>query len=186
MTVPDALQPLRLRPAAAGDEPFLFALYAGTRQAEVAAWGWDTALRDAFLRQQFAAQQQGYRAEFPTAAHWIVEAAGRPVGRLLLHTGADEIRVVDIALLPAAQGQGLGTRLLRGVLAAGAHRGRPVRLHVRVGNPARRLYERLGFVARADNGLDVLMEWEPPTGGAPLEGELSRDDAELDALGGGP
>ena len=39
---------------------------------------------------------------------------------------------------------------------------KPVRLHVEPSNPARRLYERLGFTRIADQGLYWLMEWSPP------------------------
>jgi len=45
-----------LRAATASDEPFLFALYASTREHELAAWGWEPAQRDAFLRMQWMAQ----------------------------------------------------------------------------------------------------------------------------------
>ena len=64
--------PIALRDADAGDRPFLFRLYCSTREAEMGAWGWDAAQRESFLKMQFAAQTQDYRAQFPHAEHQII------------------------------------------------------------------------------------------------------------------
>lgn len=147
-----------LRPARP-DDAFLFALYAGTRADELAAWGWDAAQRDAFLVMQFRAQQRHYEAAWPRAEHRVVCLAGRPIGRLLVAREPDEIRLVDIALLPEHRGAGIGAGLIRGLLAEAARAGLPVRLHAARDSRARRLYERLGFVVVAA-GRDpyLLME----------------------------
>jgi ribosomal protein S18 acetylase RimI-like enzyme len=50
---------------------------------------------------------------------------------------------------------------LRGVLAAAAQRGVAVRIHVEVNNPARSLYDRLGFREIETCGIYTLMEWRP-------------------------
>lgn len=101
-----------LRAATAADAPFLFALYASTRESELAAWGWEPAQRDAFLRMQWVAQSHDWAARHPHADHQVVCLQGQPVGRLLVAKNAAAWRVVDIALLPAHQGSGVGTRLL--------------------------------------------------------------------------
>jgi len=78
------------------------------------------------------------------------------------------MRIIDIALLPQFRGAGVGTRLLRDLLEEAAAQGATVALHVECHNPARRLYERLGFelcTDDADTGADavyVAMRWSPP------------------------
>ena len=68
---------------------------------------------------------------------------------------------MDIALLPEHRGAGIGSAVLRGLLAEAAAAGKPVRIHVERLNPARRLYERLGFAPIEDKGVYYLMEWRP-------------------------
>jgi ribosomal protein S18 acetylase RimI-like enzyme len=91
----------------------------------------------------------------------VIEASGEPAGRLIVHRGDGEIRVMDISLLPAHRGRGLGTAIL-GELAAEADAAqRRLSIHVERTNPARRLYERLGFAAVETGDVYVLMERPP-------------------------
>ena len=69
-------------------------------------------------------------------------------------------------IVPSAQGRGLGTALVRLVLDEAAGRGLPVRLSVLANNPARGLYERLGFQVTGGVHPRISMEWSPPTAGA--------------------
>lgn len=156
-----------LRPVRAEDEPFLFDLYCSTRQAELAAWGWDPAQQAVFLRLQFQAHEQFYRTQGAAADQQIVLVAGEPVGRRIVLRGADEIRLADIALLPAWRNAGLGTTLIGQVLAEAAERGLPVRLRVALGNPAQRLYTRLGFAVTGRTDTDWQMEARPAPPGDP-------------------
>jgi ribosomal protein S18 acetylase RimI-like enzyme len=55
----------------------------------------------------------------------------------------------------------VGEALLREVLGEAAGCGLPVRIHVERGNPARRLYARLGFVPLAERGIYHELEWSP-------------------------
>lgn len=100
---------MRLRPATPADLDFERALYASTRAAELDAWGWPAAQREAFLDLQFRAQQ----ASFAGRTVRIAEVDGHPAGRLVTDTDSDTVHLVDIAVLPAFQGAGLGTALLR-------------------------------------------------------------------------
>ena len=97
----------------------------------------------------------------------IIEQEGTPVGRLYVHRLHDEIRVIDIALLPEHRGRGLGGGLLRAVLEEAAAVGKSVYVSVERFNPAMRLYQRLGFVAITDEGVYRLMKWSPPTAEEP-------------------
>lgn len=108
---------------------------------------------------QFEAQAAGYAAEWPGHAHDIVTLAGAPVGQQRVHRGAEALHLIDISLGAASRGRGLGTALLRALQDEAAARGLPLRLAVMQGNPAARLYARLGFVPVGDRGLHTEMEW---------------------------
>jgi ribosomal protein S18 acetylase RimI-like enzyme len=151
----------RLRPAGPGDGDLLLAVYASTRAAELALVNWDDATKRAFVEQQYAAQDTHYRAHYPGATWEVIESGGEPAGRLIVHRGDGEIRVMDISLLPAHRGRGLGTAVL-GELAAEADAAQcRLSIHVEHTNPARRLYERLGFVEVEAGEVYVLMERAP-------------------------
>jgi GNAT superfamily N-acetyltransferase len=150
-----------LRPAGPEDDAFLFALYASTRAEELDAWGLAGPQREAFLRMQYLAQQQHYRAQLPRADHRIILVGGAPAGRLLVDRREGELRLADIALLPEHRGRGLGTALVRALLQEAQAAGKPVRLHALQGSRAAALYARLGFAAGGTDGPYVLMEWRP-------------------------
>jgi ribosomal protein S18 acetylase RimI-like enzyme len=148
---------VELRPATAEDEAFLLAVYASTREQELAVVPWDAATKDAFVRMQFAAQHSHYRQQFPGASFDVVTVNGVPAGRLYVDRRPTEIVIVDVALLPAHRGRGIGTALLTPILDEAERTGRAVSIHVARENPARRLYERLGFVQVADQGVHLLL-----------------------------
>jgi GNAT superfamily N-acetyltransferase len=149
------------RAATPSDEPFLRRVYAATRADELAHVGWTAAQKDAFLRQQFEAQDRHYRDHYDGATFEVVLVDGEPAGRLYLARWPDEIRVMDLALLPKYRNAGLGTRLLHAVFAEADARGLPVGIHVERFNPALRLYWRLGFEEREDRGVYVFMSRPP-------------------------
>ena len=156
--------PWRLRPVTAADEPLLRRVYAGTRQAELALTGWDAAECERFLDLQFRAQASHYVAHNPGAEHSVIESllgtGWSAVGRLWLHQREQSVHVLDIALLPAHCGHGLGTQVLQQVLQQAQRCGRAVSIYVEQGNPARRLYERLGFMAEGPvQGVHQGMAW---------------------------
>ncbi|MBL8102935.1 MAG: hypothetical protein JNM02_10425, partial [Anaerolineales bacterium] len=74
----------QLRPTEAGDELFLFNVYASTRIEEMALVNWTEEQKTAFLRMQFDAQTKHYLAYYPHAEYYIILREGTPVGRLLL------------------------------------------------------------------------------------------------------
>ena len=158
MTPPGDIRTLVLRPATEADREFLLALYAGTR-ADLAAVPWPEGQLEALLRMQFDAQDADYRRSYPDASFDVVELDGVPVGRLYVDRGAETVRVVDISLLPEQRGRGLGARLLSAVLEEAAQTGRTVALQVEPGNPAARLYDRLGFAPLREDGLRTTMVW---------------------------
>jgi ribosomal protein S18 acetylase RimI-like enzyme len=123
------------RPATPADYHFLSTLHKLARGPYVeATWGWDEAL-----------QGQRFRAEWDPTANQVVLLGGEPIGCVRVEDHADHIFVDYIAIMPAHQRQGIGAALMRQVQASAATRGVPVRLNVLKVNPARALYERLGF-----------------------------------------
>lgn len=163
---------MRLRPAGAADTEFLLGVYASTREQELSIVPWTAEQRAAFLRQQFTAQDSYWRGLRPDASFAVVEAGGRPVGRLYVDRTRSEIRVVDIALLPEHRGAGLGGALLRELLEEGRRAGLPVTIHVERGNRARALYERLGFLPAGTTGVYDLLE-RPPGAATSPDPEMS-------------
>lgn len=158
---PDAA--ITLRPAAFDTEDleFLYRVYASTRQTELAQVPWSDAEKETFLRQQFGAQHTFYQQQFPTAEYAVIERNGQPVGRFYLDRRADELRVIDIAILPDHQRAGIGGRLMQRAIDEASALGKPVRIHVERENPAMHLYERLGFHRKEDKEVYWLMEWTP-------------------------
>ena len=125
-----------LRPATAGDSDALYALHIACLKEYVAAtWGWDDAIQQRMFRDQFAPE----RSE-------IVIVDGQIGGVIAVERRADDWFVANLAIDPALQGRGVGTTLLRATLTSAARDGVPTRLQVLRVNPARQLYERLGFV----------------------------------------
>lgn len=150
-----------LRPATDADYDFMRRLYASTREEEMAHFPFDDGQKKVFLDQQFAAQFEHYKLHYPTVERNIIERDGQPIGRLWIDEWRDQIRLVDIALMPEARGSGIGSRLLHEVLARGTASGKPVTIHVEAFNPALRLYQRLGFEKVDTNGVYFLMRWTP-------------------------
>lgn len=150
---------IALRPIRGEDMEFLFRVYASTRQEELAPVPWSEGMKEAFFRQQFAAQHAYYQEHYTGAEFDVILVDGAPAGRLYVARWADEIRIVDIALLPEFRGKGVGTRLLGEVLAEAGRKGLPARIHVERDNPARTLYLRLGFRDVSDHGIYRRMEW---------------------------
>jgi ribosomal protein S18 acetylase RimI-like enzyme len=152
---------VELRPVEPGDEEFLYRVYASTRAEELAVVPWDDGAKEAFLRMQFGAQARFYRDEMPDATYELVLVDGERGGRLYVDRRSDEIRIVDIALLPEYRGRGIGTWLLQQLLAEAAASDRRATIHVERSNPALCLYQRLGFVLVEDQGVYLFMEAVP-------------------------
>jgi ribosomal protein S18 acetylase RimI-like enzyme len=152
---------IALRAATPEDDEFLLRLYGAARADEMAFWPGEAEFRDTLLRIQFRARKLEYESRFPQAQQSVVLADEDPAGNLLVARMAEEIRLVDIALLPQFRSRGTGALLIRGLLAEAALSRKPVRLQVWHTNPAVRLYARLGFQVRGETGGYLSMEWVP-------------------------
>jgi GNAT superfamily N-acetyltransferase len=153
-------QGFALRQETEADIPFLMRLYASTREDELAPVPWSAEQKAAFLAQQFVAQRRHYRA-YTDCAFDVIEKNGEAAGRLYLQAQPTRLHIVDVALLPAWRGHGVGAALLEGLQTAGRTCGKSVSTFVERFNPALRLYQRLGFVQIGDHGVYLEMEWRP-------------------------
>ena len=120
---------------------------------------WSDEEKLAFLSQQFQAQHRHYQQHFAGAQFDLILLGDQPIGRLYVDRRADEIRIVDIALVPECRGRGIGGNIMRDLLLEAEAAGKPVRIHVERNNPALNLYQRLGFEHIADTGVYLLLEW---------------------------
>lgn len=121
--------------------------------------GWNEAQQDAFVRMQFAAQQQHYRAQFPQGEHRIILVNGQAAGRIYTSEDEDEIQIMDVTLLPSHRNEGLGTPIIKGLQSRAREAGKRVRIYVETYNRSTRLFERLGFARIEDDGVNILFEW---------------------------
>lgn len=151
---------VQMRAAQQSDERFLFDLYASTRQEELRAWGWDELMQQNFLTLQWKAQCLSYETQFPAAQHQVILLEQRPIGRVLLNRTQQEVHIIDIALLPESRNQGVGSSILRELQLETVSLGLPLNLRVLKANPARRLYERLGFLVVEEDAISEQLRWD--------------------------
>jgi GNAT superfamily N-acetyltransferase len=155
------------------DTSFIQAVYASSREMEMALVPWAEAEKNSFLEMQCQAQLQHYQAHYQGAEHLIIRKGNQPIGRLYLHRTAKEIRLMDITLLPACRNQGIGSQIIRDLIHEGDESNRPVTLHVEIINPdAFRLYQRLGFTAVTNQGMHIFMERLPHVTAVPHPQEI--------------
>src|SRR5262245_61858779 len=108
---------ITLREVSATDDAFLRRVYACTRAQEMSMVPWTDEQREAFLRFQFDAQNDYYRAQFPGASFIVIENHATPVGRLYISREPEVIRILDITVLPEHRAAGIGSTLIKQILA---------------------------------------------------------------------
>ena len=140
-----------LRPAREADLPFLRALRAQSMREH---------LENSGLAYDEAAQAARIPDRFDCAR--IVVCDGADVGLFKVCREGSPWELIQIQLLPAAQGRGLGAALIRELLADAAAAGVAVELSVLKANPAQRLYARLGFRPVGEAARAYTLRWTPP------------------------
>ena len=145
---------LALRAAKPADRPFVESVYFETQRRiieKLFSWRGDEIKRTKF--------DEVY-SESETS---IVDADGRDVGWMSVRQMLDGSLDLDaLYLLPAARNKGLGTALIQQVIERAAAAGAPLTVSTAKINPARRLYERLGFVMTHESEFKVFMEYRQP------------------------
>ncbi|MDX1613821.1 MAG: GNAT family N-acetyltransferase [Candidatus Promineifilaceae bacterium] len=131
-----------LRPAAAADESFAYRVKKEALGPYVEkTWGWDETW-----------QRDYHRRNFNHLEVQIIEVEDEPVGTLMVERGPAAMLLHGIYILPHFQRRGVGSTVIADLLAEAQEARLPLRLQVLKVNPARRLYERLGF--RVVGGTD--------------------------------
>ena len=106
-------------------------------------------------------QSARFRDNFDPSDYQIIVVDGRDAGEIILADRESELYIASILILPEYQGHGIGTAIIRDILARADQRGLPVALQVLKVNPARRLYERLGFAVIGETDTHYLMRSQP-------------------------
>ena len=91
----------------------------------------------------------------------IICEGNTSVGLLKMNRKSGEWHLQQIQVLPSHQGKGIGKTVLGVVLDEARHEDVSVSLSVLHGNPARRLYEQLGFRPVTETSIDAKLIWHP-------------------------
>lgn len=148
----------RLTPVLPSDEPVLFDIYISARAEELKFVPWTDQQKKSFLESQFHIQSQYYFSKYPNASYNLIILDNQPVGRLYSAALADEIRIIDLTILPEFRRQGIGTKLISALLETGKTTGKPVRIYLETNNSSATLFSRLGFTPVSDDGVYCLWE----------------------------
>lgn len=140
-----------LRPATPCDLDFLWQLHRATMREYVdRTWGWNEGDQAAMFREGFE----------PTRTQ-IIELDGEAIGSWTIVREPDRIRLQRIEIDPPHQSRGIGTELVRQLSRQADSDGIPIELQVLKVNPARQLYERLGFCVVEDTPTHYQMRRAP-------------------------
>jgi GNAT superfamily N-acetyltransferase len=152
---------LTLRTVTPDDEAFLLSVYDSTRADELGQVEWQEGQKEIFLKWQFELQRREYDARFPDAEYDVILIDEQRAGRIWIGRDREQVRLLDIGLLPEFQNRGAGTVLLCRLMEEARQAGKPLRHMVFVlNNDAHRFYERLGFVVIEEFGAYKHMEWK--------------------------
>lgn len=117
--------------------------------------------------QQYRVMRQGQEAIYPEHLDLLIERLGDPVGRLIIDLGYEGWRISELQISARARRSGIGTGVIRVVQAGAARSRRCIRLSTPAFHePARALYERLGFRLEGHDGLYCHLIWNDRDHGA--------------------
>lgn len=155
-------QTITLRPISESDAELLFEIYASTREAELKLVDfWTNEQKELFLRQQFHAQHIYYQEHYSESFFGVILKDKKAIGRLYINFFEENnsMSIIDIALFPTYRGNGIGKSLLEDILAYAKKIEKRVEIYVEAMNPAKRLYDRLGFKTIEEGQIYLKMEW---------------------------
>lgn len=135
-----------LRPATPEDIPYLLELRRQTMTPHQVASGAEA-----------SEQERHERVHYRFDCAQLIELDAQPVGTLKVARDGLDWHLVQNQIAPSLQGQGIGTALIRQLIAEARAAGASLRLNVLHTNPARRLYERLGFRVTGEGEHDYVM-----------------------------
>ena len=148
-----------LRPESEEDFEFLQELFFSVREDDSGFRELIPSARNQLLTEQCHFQHSHYRQKFPQAYFLIIEVAGKRAGRYYINHSPDELRVIDISLLPQYRRYGIGSQLVSRTQEEARHQKLPLRLYARVEDQSDGFYRRLGFVETDRTDSHIAMEW---------------------------
>jgi ribosomal protein S18 acetylase RimI-like enzyme len=143
------------------DQSFIEKLYRSTREKELSTTNWPEDQKHRFCIMQSIAQETDYKKNYKDASYQIILYKNKPAGRLYVWESDTKIHIIDISLLPEFQHKGIGTKILTGIINTAKQKNKIVCLHVIPANPAKKLYERLGFKTIRNEASRDYMECKP-------------------------
>lgn len=152
---------VKLRSAEEKDGSFIEMIYRSTREEELKLTDWTEQQKKTFIKMQSMAQLAEYKEKFPGAAFQVIVYKKKDAGRFYTWENENEIRLIDITLLPQFRGKGIGNYLLMELIKRSNKYQKKISLHVEAINPALQLYQHLGFVHIKNNGRHYYMERNP-------------------------
>lgn len=135
------------RPAAEDDFNFLWQLHRNSLGPSITRiWGWDETW-----------QLDYFQERFDPSTRQIILYEGEKAGSLGVEWQEGALYIYYIAIVVEYQGRGIGTAIIEELIHQAGERGLPVTLSVLKGNPAKVLYERLGFVVTKEEDIRYWM-----------------------------
>ena len=110
-----------------------------------------------------------FREHFNEPGLRLVQIGEETAGCVAFRVGEAEIKIDSFYLDRRYHNRGLGTTILKVLLAEADALGLPVRLEVLRGSPANRFYERHGFVKFGEDDIEAHYERAAPASGSPAE-----------------
>ncbi|MFN6537498.1 hypothetical protein FACHB389_13480 [Nostoc calcicola FACHB-389] len=98
-------------------------------------------------------------ASIDLSTHRIIQFEGKDVGCLAIEYYPSHIQLTKLYLLPNFQRYGIGTFILRQLITEAKEKEKPLQLRVLAVNPARKLYEREGFIIQAQTNERIYMKY---------------------------
>lgn len=156
MPLPD----FRLRSVHERDQEFIDILYRSTRE-DLLMLPMDPAFIDNLVRSQQQIHALGVQQNYPNAQTKILESQSQALGRMIFEHTTGDIRLIDIAVLPSAQRQGLARYMVQYLQQMAGSYQASLSLRVVKNNfKARRLYLSVGFQIVDEDEISEQMRWQ--------------------------
>jgi len=143
------------------DSEFLLQLMGEIKIAELNAYSWPEHMKNQLIEMQYKGYEQMIKNEYPNAEDYIIMVDNENAGRLQLDINDNSMCIVNISLMPAFHGKGIGSKIIKDVLAEADMKNKPVYLEVDKVNPAFNLYKRIGFDICGEDEIKYSMKYLP-------------------------
>lgn len=151
---------IALRPARDADEPFLFELFRALRAGRFDFQPGGHPQMAAMIRLQFRAQEHVLATQHPGSEHSIILTNGVPVGRLRLAREETGFQLADLSILPGYQRKGIGSAVMKKLMASARREGLSIRTTIGQANQASfHFYRNLGFEVTGEDTAYVHVLW---------------------------